>query len=232
LFFAGYALALVLVSRYLSSSRVLLIVPLTFAGLGLLAWLKATPLSSTSSWAELDGGDRAARFTALLRIEGRGRAVASLPISSRFGPPSPAETGQPLNLHQTPAPHLALETFLLSRHEFLLRGSILVDSPLELSLTASGPQVINAGPRPSRAGLLIWQGRRYEVPALDSGVRWRPPETASAWSSSTLDQLLRARASGSEAALLVPYPELLPSLVGTADGVGWLLIRSSRQERS
>jgi hypothetical protein len=206
--------------------------PLAFAALGLLVWLKATPSSATLVWAEMDSGGTVARFTALLRIEGWGRAVTALPISARFGPPSPTMTGQPLEVRQASTAHLTVRSFLLSRREFVLRGSTMMEPPLELSLTASGPQVINTSARASRAGVLFWQGRRYLLPALESGVRWIPPQASSPWSLSTLDHLLRARATGSEGALLLPYPELAVGLVGTANAFGWLLIKSCRQGHS
>lgn len=228
-YFAAYGLVLALAAWVARRPAWLLATPVAAAAVGLAVWSQAAPTSRVTSWGELDGGDPAARFAALVRLAGHGPGHHAVRLPAHFGLPLATRDQDRVALRLSaggPEAQLEVETRLLSEHAFVVSGTFLVDNAPALRLAAGGAEVVNPGDRPTAPALLAWQSRRHEVPALAPGEQWRPPAEGSAWQATPAEQALRARALREPALLLVPYSLADAGLIaGGADARGWLLVR-------
>lgn len=227
-----YFVGLLLLARDLRKPGWLLLPPLAASLLSLLVWSKPSAERHLVSWAEMQSGDAAARFHALLQVQGTGSGTSITTLPPELGIPRVLSGSFPVEFRQdSQAPddgRLAVDTHLLSRHEFLLHGTAPLPPALQLVPTAQGPLLSNRGTVPTQAGILGWRGERYAVPALRPGERWRPPEQSSPWNvSSGSERLLRSCTTMDQAAVLLPFrPAVTQGIGPDLKESGWLLIRS------
>lgn len=222
---ACYGVALIVAARSSRRTWPLLALPPAFAALALAGFAGKPPVAGLAVLAEADAGTGHARYSALLRVDGRG--------PWRDGQPIPAgaesERAVPLRLDpDRPAQReLAVAASLWSRDEWLLRGTADLEPPLGLESGGREIVVANPGSVPSPPGLMTTHRRLYALPALAPGARWSPPEDSAPVAASPEAALLKPYLLRGETALLVPY--VLPDWrrTGRAAGPEWLVIRGA-----
>lgn len=229
-FVLGYALLMLLGIWTLQHRLLLLALPL-LASLGLiLTWPLDRGGSSLVSWAEMETGDRAARYAALLTTGGGDDGRRQIPLARQLG--LPQRGGKPpveLTLTQgQPAVqtlHTPSQPFEISRYRF--QGTLPAPTLPALDDSAAVPQVINRDSSESPHGLLSWAGRIHQVPRLAPGAHWTPSEQTLAATDDDRARLLRERVGDSGTALLLPYSLIDAGLTPLqVQASGWLLVRA------
>ena len=230
-FFAGYGLILLLSAVVLRRPWLLALVPLAAAALLLAAFGNSRPGLSLVTWTETASGSEAARFAALLRVDGLAAGDTALRLPGDLGPPdlSPARGEWVLADAPGADPLLRLRTTLLSEQRLFLRGAVAWRAPLVLARTGEGPRVANPGSAISAPAWLVWDAHVYRVPALEPGAHWTPSGVEPS-EPSRLPRPLAARARALGRVLLLrDAPALLPGL-GELAATEWTLIRPGAAE--
>lgn len=230
LFFILYAAALLLFSRRLRTTAPLLLLPLLATAVGWTAWSSDQVERRLISWSEIDAQGQNARYSTLLQISGSGKGEATTQLPPGLGLLQPQSNDATAELIQqedyTAAITLKSPSHLLAQQRFFTQGSMALEPPLTLTMTARGPVVENRGAVTSSAALLGWRDQRHPLPPLQPGERWSPPPQGTPWNvARPEEQLLRTRAQGSAAALLLPH-RMLPADPEIGEQ-GWLLISRS-----
>jgi hypothetical protein len=222
---ACYGLALLAAARSSRRTWPLLALPAAFAGLALAGFVGKPPATGLAVLAEADAGTGHARYSALLRVDGRGPWRGGQPIPAGAEP----ERAAPLRLDpDRPAQRqLAVAASLWSRDEWLLRGTADLEPPLSLESGGREIVVANPGSVPSPPGLMAAHRRLFDLPALAPGARWSPPKDSVPMAASPEADLLKPYLLRGETAVLVPY--VLPDRrwAGRSDGAEWLVIRGA-----
>jgi len=209
------------------------LLPLAATGLACLALLLLWPRQHAATrlinWAELESGAAAARFSALLIVDGKTDSEHELPVPARLGLPHAPKGGGlsfVLDAQQPMQEQLLIHTRPFSRQWYLFHGATPIQTGLRLNLTATGPTVHNSGDTPTSAAMLGWNDEVHQVPPLRPAERWHPTELSRLPGHTPLRSLLRSRSSGDQPALLLPWNPADLGPTGTSlPGLGWLLIR-------
>jgi hypothetical protein len=213
----------------------LLSLPIGASVLALVVWSNGAAERRLVTWSELTSGEDRARVSALLQISGRGRGTIPTSLPAKLQPPVTLTRESPVRIERdldaAAAQTLEVDSTLLSRHEFWLTGTEDVTLPIDVSLTPHGPTVRNTGNLRSPAALAGWEGKRFEVPALDPGSAWTPPREATAWQvASAAERTLRAASANGAAVLVRSQPAWAGAVGPGAETRGWLLIRAASRD--
>lgn len=229
IYLSVYLLLMALLTSLTNRPALLLLFPILTSGAGLIAWY-GEGKQHLIIWAETEGGDSHARYSAILSIGGDRRGLQKTICSkdSRLRREGDDSTPtRPISLDENNGDRLIpSDTALFSPAVFQLEG--LLHNPqslaLNLSMVDDHPRVSNQSHIPSPPGRLVWRNRSYQVPALTPEQVWLP-ETPVATSHNPAVQLLSRRLSYGEAALLYPLSMdnrlIAPSATQTT---GWLII--------
>lgn len=222
---ACYGVVLLAAARSSRRTWPLLALPLAFAALALAGFAGKPPATGLAVLAEADAGATHARYSALMRVDGRGPWRGGQPIPTGAEP----ERAAPLRFDpdRPKQRELAVAASLWSRGEWLLRGTADLEAPLNLESDGRGIVVANPGSEPVPPGLMAAHGRLFALPALAPGARWSPPESSVPVAASPEAALLKPYLLRGETALLLPYA--LPDWrrAGRSAGAEWLVIREA-----
>ncbi len=223
LFLAGYLLVFTILVA-LEQTR---LASLAFCVIGvLLALLIWQPGAGRSfvAWAEMDAGDRVARYAGIEGFFSTGRGTLSVPSHS-FGSYPVQIIGDNTVLQwgrHADERQLRWRAALLSRMYLNSRGSFPVDPNLRAQANDRYASVCNHGAAVTQPALLYWRGSAYAIPALEPGAAWstdEQPILSGAASRRPEIRLLRTRAAPSPLALL----QSLPISTGGENDRAWLL---------
>jgi len=216
-------------------ARALLVLPLAAAGLALLVWHDRRPQVAVIVWSETTDALTTVRYSALLQIEGRGvGSVRLAPLSSALVTselPENATVHWTFDREGSPVAGLDLPTFLLSRNEIRLEAATDFSLPMSVRLSGGQPVIRNLAAKPSVAGILAWEGQRFEVPSLLPGVDWTPDIPSTLDESHPLIQLLMKASRSGVPSLLIPFiPKEIASVAASVPlsgpPLGWLIIHA------
>jgi len=233
LFFAIYAVGLVLITRSPRTWIPLLLAPVCAALLAWAAWSNNSTERQLISWSEIDTHGHTLRYSALLQITGNGKGTVRTPLPSDLGflQPQGTDPMAELDRSEADASRIVLKSsnHLLSQHSYFAQGNAHGEPPVTVTMTDRGPRIENRGSTVSTPALLGWNDRRTPVPALQPGERWYAPDTGSSWNVARAEErILRTRTQTGTAALLLPH-RLLPAGEDEALQIeehGWLMIIS------
>ena len=173
---------------------------------------------SFAAWAEVDDGDRVARYRGLERFSSLGRGELTLDTQSLARSPQ-SLWGDGLSLTWSDVPDerkLTWNAPLLQQAELMSAGSFPIESTLRAAVREEVAVVCNLGGADSPPAYLRWRGETYPVPSLKSGEQWSTAAATPAAQSSAPLTLLARRAPG--IALLQPL-----RLPGNGNQQAWLL---------
>lgn len=219
--YLSFVLIVYLISRH---KKAFFIVPISAAGVAILIWHSLQPEKHLLSWVEIDSERSAARYSALLKVNGTGKwqETISLPIEAALSTANPQQQDRGELFQDSVTSKLSHS--LLSASEWQWHGAISLNSPLALKVNSQQAVVTNTVTQGTEAGLIRWQGKIYALPPLTAGQSWSP-DTAPVAADSELVRLLAKQSVHSASAVLIPFlPAMLPFEVNHH---GWLLIHAA-----
>ncbi|MEJ2602688.1 MAG: hypothetical protein P8172_05275 [Gammaproteobacteria bacterium] len=144
------------------------------------------------AWAEVDDGERIARYVSLGVAAATGRSRQEVPLEGLGRYPSRI-VGENIETDEE-TERLRWAATLLATIRIEATGSFPVEPTLRADSPDGRPRVCNRGSRTTEPGWLASAGRIYAIPALAPGQAWRPADGTAA--TTPLLRLLRARADG------------------------------------
>ena len=234
-YLATYLLLMALLTAISSRPVLLLLLPLLTAGAGIIAWY-GKGQQYLIIWAETEGGDTHARYSALLSTGGdrRGLQTSIFSQDANLRRNHHSAIGQPIrhDVHDGTR-QLSNPTTLFSPEIVQLEGLIRNTDGfgVNLSMIDDRPRVSNQSHESSPPGYLVWHNRSFQIPPLPPEEAWRP-ETSGNPPEDPAIQLLSRRTPYGEAALLYPMPmdssHIAPSATRSS---GWLIIHPAPETR-
>ncbi|MBV1959140.1 MAG: hypothetical protein KUG53_00270 [Pseudomonadales bacterium] len=193
-----------------------------------LSYQQTATSSYFTSWLEMTNGAHHARYVSQLELNN----YSGSPATINF--PAPLISFDLLNIpedshidHYVVSPtHSSIEvsTSLFSTARLGFAGTVAVDPMLQISPNGGSFQVINNSAEKSPAGYFAIQDNLYQLPALDSGERWKPQIPLSSNKKTSFIKLWQSRAHRYSASILMPFGLSKAGVPVSVQETGWLLI--------
>ena len=237
IFFSIYFSLLLFLPLLTKKPAVSLAAVLLICGFMFLYGTNRQPDIKINSWSEAFSSDSAARYSALVQIDGKGKNKGFISLPDKFGLPVGVNAVHPVKLISSDIKHeykqLFYETSLLSRDQYLVHGLYKHRASLNIILEQDNIIIQNTSGTKSLTAVLNWKNDRYLVPALEPDEKWVPPEQHSTWPDNAIERLFRKNTANDAAALLIKndsdYFVLENQAIQTQD---WLIIRKNHTGRT
>ena len=196
----------------------------------LLFWSYQKADINISSWSEVFTGDKIARFSAIVQIDGKTIDTSYINVPDKYGLPFKIDSGdttKTMHFDYTPISRkLKFKTNLLSRDQYFLHGIYKSRTPLSINLVQGKIIIQNISKATSLSAVLNWNNSHYRVPALQPNATWSPTEKDDFWPQTAIESLFRKKTVNDMAAILIRNDFNCCLADGEpASRHGWLVIR-------